>query len=75
MGPRIPTRLSPTGVGDIYPYPLLDDLGEQREERAYLALVLENRYLRLTILPELGGRLYSAFDKTAGREIFTATTW
>jgi hypothetical protein len=36
----------------------------------YLGVVLENEYLRLTFLPELGGRLYSAVVKATGQEIF-----
>jgi hypothetical protein len=36
----------------------------------YTGVVLENPYLRLTFLPELGGRLYSALIKSTGQEIF-----
>lgn len=36
----------------------------------YQAIILENPYLRLTFLPELGGRLYSAVVKATGQEIF-----
>ncbi len=36
----------------------------------YTGVVLENSYLRLTFLPELGGRLYSAVVKVTGQEIF-----
>ena len=36
----------------------------------YKAVVLENNYIRLTFLPELGGRLYSAVVKSTGQEIF-----
>jgi hypothetical protein len=36
----------------------------------YNGIVLENPYLRLTFLPELGGRLYSAVVKATGQEIF-----
>jgi hypothetical protein len=36
----------------------------------YAGVVLENAYLRLTFLPELGGRLYSAVVKATGQEIF-----
>ena len=36
----------------------------------YTGLVVENPYLRLTFLPELGGRLYSAVVKATGQEIF-----
>jgi hypothetical protein len=38
--------------------------------RSYQTLVVENNYLRLTFLPELGGRLYSAVVKSTGQEIF-----
>lgn len=38
--------------------------------KAYSGVVLENTYLRLTFLPELGGRLYSAVIKATGQEIF-----
>lgn len=36
----------------------------------YQAIVLENNYLRLTFIPQLGGRLYSAIIKSTGQEIF-----
>jgi hypothetical protein len=36
----------------------------------YSAVMLENDYLRLTFLPQLGGRLYSAVVKATGQEIF-----
>jgi hypothetical protein len=38
--------------------------------RSFRAVVLENRYLRLTILPELGGRLYESFFKPTGQSLF-----
>jgi hypothetical protein len=34
--------------------------------RAYHLIVLENRYLRLTVLPDLGGRLYEVIYKPTG---------
>jgi tetratricopeptide (TPR) repeat protein len=50
--------------GPIYPYPLIDRLSDIREERTYKALSLENEYLKLCVLPEIGGRILSAIDKT-----------
>jgi len=55
---------------DIYPYTMLDDLTDTRQPATYRAIVMENQYLRATILPQLGGRLYSLYDKVAGREVF-----
>jgi tetratricopeptide (TPR) repeat protein len=54
----------------IYPYPVQDGVTDIREERTYNALYLENDYLRLCFLPEIGGRLFSALDKTNGYDFF-----
>jgi tetratricopeptide (TPR) repeat protein len=54
----------------VYPYTMLDDLTNRREAKQYRAIVLENAYLRATILPGVGGRLYSLYDKPAHREVF-----
>ena len=54
----------------IYPYPFQDRVTNIREKKTYKALYLENDYIRLSILPELGGRLFSAIDKTNDYEIF-----
>ncbi len=54
----------------IYPYTMLDDLTDVRKPKTYRAIFLENEFLRATILPELGGRLYSLYDKVAKREVF-----
>ena len=57
-------RESQGAEGRIYPYPLLDNLTNRRSEQTYHLVYLENEYVRIGILPELGGRLFSAFDKT-----------
>ena len=54
----------------IYPYPFQDGVTNIREQKTYKALCLENDYIKLSILPELGGRLFSAVDKTNNYEIF-----
>ena len=40
------------------------------EDRSYTLIVLENAYLKLSILPELGGRIYQAIFKPTGNNIF-----
>jgi tetratricopeptide (TPR) repeat protein len=54
----------------VYPYTMLDDLTTDREVRPYKAIVLENQYLRATVLPELGGKLYSLYDKVNKQDVF-----
>ena len=65
------SALLPTAPDDpIYPAPRLDfDRVGGPSPRSYRALLLENDFLRLTILPELGGRIYRWEDKLAGRDI------
>jgi len=49
-----------------YPYNMQDHLSRKLEDVTYKAIYLENEYLKITCLPELGGRLHSVYDKTAG---------
>lgn len=42
----------------------------QPQLRTYRTVVLENKYLRLVILPELGGRLWRVIDKSTGNDLF-----
>ncbi len=53
-----------------YPYNMQDHLGRELEDITYKAIFLENEYLKITCLPDLGGRLHSIFDKTTGEEAF-----
>jgi tetratricopeptide (TPR) repeat protein len=66
-------KLSTTVKGAIvYPYSMQDHLSRTKEDRTYKALFLENEYLKVTCLPELGGRLHSVWDKTTNEETFHA---
>ncbi len=55
-----------------YPYTTRENLTDRKVDRAWRTLNLENEYLKVTMLPDLGGRLYSCVDKTSGREMFYA---
>ncbi len=56
--------------GIYYPYTRQDHLLKTKELRSYRALYLENEYLKITCLPELGGRIHSVWDKTTNHEVF-----
>ena len=58
----------------IYPYTARTNLTDRRAPKAWRTLVLENEYLRLVVLPDLGGRIYSCVDKSNGQELFYANT-
>lgn len=52
--------------GRVYPLPFTDRISETPQPRAWEAVVIENEYVRVTILPALGGRIHRAQDKTNG---------
>ena len=56
--------------GPVYPYPLLDQLSDSKRDHDWRALWLENEYVKLSVLPEIGGRIFSAEDRTNGYDFF-----
>jgi len=53
-----------------YPYTTQDGFTTELVERSYRVVFLENEYLRIMCLPELGGRIHSVYDKVRGEEMF-----
>lgn len=60
--------------GYIYPYPLYDVLTEKKTEQEYNVLRLDNQYVDISILPEIGGRIFAAADKTNNYPFFYTQT-
>lgn len=52
--------------GKIYPYPAVEKISDEKVDKTYRAVWLENEYIRVMVLPELGGRIQRAYDKTNG---------
>lgn len=52
--------------GEVYPYPMQDNLKDEMIDKEWKALYLENEYVKICILPEMGGKLLYAIDKTNG---------
>ena len=52
--------------GRVYPLPVTEKISDEKEDVAYHAIYLENEYLKVMILPEIGGRIQRAYDKTNG---------
>ncbi|WP_071133624.1 DUF5107 domain-containing protein [Millionella massiliensis] len=53
--------------GVVYPYPVIERIEDTCKEQSYHAIFLENEYLKVMILPELGGRVQMAYDKIKQR--------
>ncbi|MGX5682774.1 DUF5107 domain-containing protein [Schumannella luteola] len=56
--------------GAVYPLPFIDSIATEPVDREWDAIHLENEFVRLVILPELGGRIHVGFDKVAGYDFF-----
>ncbi len=52
--------------GRVYPYPNLNQLTDQKVMKDYNGVILENEFVKICVLPEIGGRIYYAKDKSNG---------
>ncbi|MDI4647489.1 DUF5107 domain-containing protein [Cohnella hashimotonis] len=50
--------------GRVYPHPVVDKIEDDKKPQNYRLAILENEFVRIEIMPELGGRVYRALDKT-----------
>ena len=58
----------------VYPYAMNDNPTREKVDSTHRALYLENDYVKVCVLPDIGGRLFYATDKTNGYEIFYRQT-
>lgn len=52
--------------GKVYPNKVIESIDDTKVMKTYQAVFLENQYIQIMILPELGGRVQRAYDKTNG---------
>ncbi|MWB96969.1 DUF5107 domain-containing protein [Agromyces seonyuensis] len=56
--------------GRVYPLPFVDRIETEPVRRTWKAIHLENRWVRLMLLPEIGGRIHIGYDKTRDYDFF-----
>ena len=56
--------------GKVYPNPFTDRVALEKVDASYRAITLENEYIQLVILPEIGGRIFTGLDKTNQYDFF-----
>src|SRR5215813_13040681 len=56
--------------GRVYPLPFTDRISNEAREHTWYAVHIENEFLRVMVLPQLGGRIHLAVDKTNGYDFF-----
>ncbi|MEL7976304.1 DUF5107 domain-containing protein [Isoptericola sp. F-RaC21] len=56
--------------GRIYPLPFHERIEQSKRPRQWDAIHIENEWVRLMVLPELGGRIHVGLDKSNGYDFF-----
>lgn len=52
--------------GKVYPLPVVDRVSDEKAMKRWKVVVMENEWLLVWVMPELGGRIQRAYDKTDG---------
>lgn len=61
-------RVYQGSTGAVYPHPVIEKISDEKTDKEYLAIYIENDFLKIMVLPELGGRIQRAFDKVRNRD-------
>jgi len=64
------SRVYQGSSGRVYPLPFHERISPTKAPRDWDAIHLENTWVRLVVLPELGGRIHVGLDKTNGYDFF-----
>ncbi|WP_343247918.1 DUF5107 domain-containing protein [Diplocloster hominis] len=50
--------------GKLYPLPFSDSINDEKTDVEYEVYTLENEYIKVQVLPQIGGKILRAYDKT-----------
>lgn len=56
-------------IDTLLPYKIQDGYNRERKEREFISVELENDFIKAIFLPELGGRLWSLYDKKLKKDL------
>jgi tetratricopeptide (TPR) repeat protein len=60
-------RVYQASTGAVYPHPVIESIKDTKEDKKWEVIYLENEYLKIMIIPALGGRIQMAYDKIRER--------
>lgn len=63
-------RVYQASKGNVYPYPFIEKVYDEKKDHEYEVVFLENEYITLMMMPELGGRIQIGCDKTNNYDFF-----
>ncbi|NJX16378.1 DUF5107 domain-containing protein [Tamlana crocina] len=61
-------RVYQASSGSVYPHPVIEKISDEKVDKEWDAIFIENDYIKLMILPALGGRIQRAYDKIRKRD-------
>lgn len=65
------TRLHQRSCGNPYPNKVIIKARDKvKKDKTYKIIYIENEFIQIGIMPEIGGRIFSALDKTTGYDFF-----
>lgn len=53
--------------GVVYPYPVIEKIADKPVDKSWHVVFIENQYIKVMVMPELGGRIQMAYDKVKKR--------
>jgi len=60
-------RVYQASSGSVYPHPVVEHISDEKVDKEWDAIFIENDYIKIMVLPALGGRIQMAYDKIRER--------
>ncbi|NER17862.1 DUF5107 domain-containing protein [Spongiivirga citrea] len=60
-------RVYQASSGSVYPHPVVEHISDEKIDKEWDAIFIENDYIKIMVLPALGGRIQMAYDKIRER--------
>ncbi|WP_417444503.1 DUF5107 domain-containing protein [Joostella sp.] len=60
-------RVYQASSGSVYPHPVIEEISDTKVDKEWDVIYIENDYIKIMVLPALGGRIQMAYDKIRGR--------
>lgn len=61
-------RVYQASTGSVYPHPVIEQISDEKVDKEWDVIFIENDYIKLMVLPALGGRIQRAYDKIRKRD-------
>ncbi len=60
-------RVYQASSGSVYPHPVVEQISDEKTDKEWDVVFIENDYIKIMVLPALGGRIQMAYDKVRER--------